>query len=323
MNSAAALIPVILLILCGWGIAKLGWISQEHTAGVANLVFLVLLPALMFRSMAQVHFADVDYFPIFIYLGVAEFVFLCVAFALKWTPRSYVIGLSCIFSNHMMVGVPLVTLAYGSQALVTLITLVTIHALVLLGLATVFLEWRVARDEAAQKASGEVKSLSSFKSIYRVLKKTIYRAIVHPIILPIIGGLLWSLTGWKLPQAIDTVLAMLGQANGPVSLILVGTMLAYTRVNKNLLRRSMVIGLVKNLVFPVLVFAACWLGGVRGMPLAVLTVCAALPIGNNVYLFSMRYRQEEELITASVALTTFASIFTLAMVMIMLDVWVL
>jgi len=322
MNSVAALMPVILLIACGWGVAKIGWVKKEHVASLANLVFLFLLPALLFRSMARVGFAGVDYYPIFIYLGVAEVIFLSVAFYLGRTPKSFVIGLSCIFSNHMMVGIPLIAIAYGEQALVTLITLVSVHALVLLTFATVLLEWSIVREEQAKKGITGL-SRSSIKSLLRVLGKTIYRAIVHPVILPIAAGVLWSLTGWPLPEVIDKVLLMLGQANGALSLILVGIMLAFTKINGELLRKSMVISLIKTLIFPALVFAACWFLGVRGLPLAVLTIGAGLPIGNNVYLFSMRNKLAEDLITASIAMSVLTSMVILAVIMVMLGHWVL
>jgi hypothetical protein len=50
--------------------------------------------------------------------------------------------------------------------------------------------------------------------------------------------------------------------------------------------------------------AAGWLAGLRGLPLAVMVVAASLPVGANVFLFSQRYRKAEDLVTASVAVST-------------------
>ena len=58
--------------------------------------------------------------------------------------------------------------------------------------------------------------------------------------------------------------------------------------------------------------AARWL--CTGFALAVL-VAAALPIGANVLLFSQRYRTAEELVTASVAVSTALAVFTVSVVM--------
>jgi malonate transporter and related proteins len=58
---------------------------------------------------------------------------------------------------------------------------------------------------------------------------------------------------------------------------------------------------------------AGWMLGLSGVPLAVMVVVASLPIGANVFLFSQRYRVAEELVTASVGLSTLLSIGTVAL----------
>ena len=73
--------------------------------------------------------------------------------------------------------------------------------------------------------------------------------------------------------------------------------------------------LVKNVVHPLLVAALGWLFGLRGLPLQVMVVAAALPIGANVFLFSQRYRTAEGLVTASVAVSTVLALVTVSVVM--------
>ena len=59
----------------------------------------------------------------------------------------------------------------------------------------------------------------------------------------------------------------------------------------------------------------CGLLGVGGFRLAVMIVAAALPMGANVFLFSQRYRTSEELVTASVAVSTALGLVTVTVVM--------
>ena len=54
-------------------------------------------------------------------------------------------------------------------------------------------------------------------------------------------------------------------------------------------------------------FGAGWLLGLRGLPLSVMVVAAALPMGANVFLFSQRYALEEDAVTGAVALSTVLS----------------
>lgn len=58
-----------------------------------------------------------------------------------------------------------------------------------------------------------------------------------------------------------------------------------------------------------------WALGLSGMPLAVMVIAASLPVGANVFLFSQRYHVAEELITASVAVTTMIALLSVSLVM--------
>jgi predicted permease len=76
--------------------------------------------------------------------------------------------------------------------------------------------------------------------------------------------------------------------------------------------------LVKTVVHPVLMGGVGYFLGLRGLNLAVMTVAAALPIGANVFLFSQRYRKEEDAVTAGVAVSTAMAIVSVTGVMAVL-----
>lgn len=309
-GPTAALLPVALLIACGWAAGRGRWIDAVHLPGLANVVFLMLSPALLFRTMSQVGFGGLDFRPTVAYLIVAFALFVGIARLLGGNKRGVVIGLASIFSNTVMVGVPLVTLAYGHDGLVTLLTLISVHALTLLTAATLYFEWLRAREETAAQPA---ESRSAYAGLARIVLRAIRRSLLHPVPLPIIAGVLWGLTGLRLPDFVDRSLEVLGAANGPLSLVLVGATLAHTHIGKAW-RGACVIAAVKNLLMPLLVGLAAWAAGVRGIPLAVITVAAGLPVGSNVYLFSHRYGEAQTLVTATLAFSTLASIFTLALV---------
>ena len=50
-----ALIPVVLLIGVGYLAGRLRWIGGTSVRDLSNVVFLVLAPALLFRTMSGVH----------------------------------------------------------------------------------------------------------------------------------------------------------------------------------------------------------------------------------------------------------------------------
>lgn len=311
----SALIPVVLLAGAGWWAGHRGWIDERSVGGLTQLVFMLLTPALLFRTMARMEPGQLNFAPLLAYFAAAFTLLGALVWWGRGTREAAVKGLASTFSNTLMIGVPVVTIAYGPAGLVVLITVVSVHALVLLTITTVVLEYAVAREAAAR---GETPS-----GMARTVLTAARSSIIHPVPLPIMAGLAWGeishRTGWALPTALDKSLEVLGNANGPMALLLVGVTLANTRVGEHW-RSALKIVTMKLLVFPLLVGSlGWWVFGLRGLPLAVITLTASLPIGANVFLFSQRYGVAPQLITAAVALSTLAGIATVTGVMLVLQ----
>jgi malonate transporter len=189
---------------------------------------------------------------------------------------------------------------------------VSLHSLVILTTATVVLELAVSRDAtlAAKRDGVQVPARPMLATVLTAVRN----AVLHPVPIPIIVGLLFAQTGWVLPEVIDKPVQLLGQAFGPLALVMVGITLAHTAVGQHL-RGALVQALVKNLLHPVLVVALGWALSLTGLPLTVMVVAASLPIGANVFLFSQRYKVAEELVTASVAVSTALALVTVSVVM--------
>jgi predicted permease len=305
----SALLPVVFLIFIGFVAGRAGLVRGESVRDLSNLVFLVLTQALLFRTMATSHVEELDFRPVMQYFLVAGTLFFVMLFVHGANSRASVMALAGIFSNTLMIGVPLVGLAYGQPGQVLLFTLISLHALVLLSLATLVLELQVAREQAAR--TGDMRP------VWRTVGLAVKNAIVHPVPMPILVGIAYSFTGWGLHPVIDRPLVLLGNAFGPIALVLVGITLSQTPVGRqwqNALRLS----LVKTVVHPALMAGVGWLLGLRGLPLGVMVLAAALPIGANVFLFSQRYRKEEDTVTAAVAISTALAVFTISAVLALL-----
>ena len=307
---ASSLLPVVLLIGIGFAAGRLKLIRGEAVRDLSNLVFLVLVQALLFRTMATADLARLDLRSVALYYIVAGAMFFALLLIRGLNSRSAVLALAAIFSNTLMIGVPLVQLAYGQAGLVHLFTLISMHALILLTLATVVLELLVAREQAAA-------GLGPRRHIAATVAQAVKNAILHPVPLPIIVGFLYSLTGWGLHPVVEHPLKLLGDAFGPVALVLVGVTLAQTAIGSQL-KGALGIAALKTVAHPLLMAAAGWALGLSGLPLAVMVVAAALPVGANVFLFSQRYHKEEELVTASVAVSTVVAVGTISVVMALL-----
>ena len=313
MNSPvfASLIPVILFIALGFFAGRRGWIRATSVKDLSNLVFMVLTPALLFRTMSTVHVQDLDFGPVAIYFAAAGLFFAATLGVQGFSTLAAARGLANTFSNTIMIGVPLVGLAFGEAGLVTLFTLISVHALILLTGATVVFELAAAREHAAKDGDGG----GTQQPMWRTVLQAVRNGIVHPVPLPIIAGLLFAQTGLVLPEVVGKPLQLLGQALGPIALLLVGVTLAFTKVGHQF-GAALRIALVKCVVHPLVLAALGWSLGLSGMPLAVMIVAAALPVGANVFLFTQRYEVAQEEVTASIAVSTALALVTVPAVIL-------
>lgn len=306
-----SLAPVALLIATGVAAGKLGWVKQEVVKGLSDLVFLLLTPALMFRTMGQVRLEQLDFTPVAAYFAGISVLFVGIVLGQGFGRRAVVLALAGTYSNAVMIGTALVSLVFGPQGLVTLLTLISVHALVMLTLTTLVLEWAVQRDQAGQ-------SSARWRGLWLTVGRAVKSTVLHPVPLPILLGLAFAQTGLVMPQVIDKPLALLAQAFAPLALVLVGLTLAFTRVGSHW-RGALALTGVKNLLHPLLVWMFCALLGVEGLPATVMVLAAALPIGANVFLFAQRYGVAQDLVTASVAVSTASALVTLTAVLMLLS----
>ena len=303
----SALTPVVLLIALGYLAGRRLWVGPGAVKDLSNLVFLVLTPALLFRTMSKVQVQQLDFRPVAAYFLAVIVIFAATLLLCGFNRRAAVLALSTTFGNTVMIGTPLVGLAWGEAGLVTLFTLYTVHTTVLLTSATLVLELAVMREE---RAAGSAAPRHVVATVFMALRN----ALAHPVPLPIIAALLFAQTGLHIPALLERPLELLGAAFTPMSLLLVGVTLASTSLGTHW-RGALALTAVKNLLHPLLVVAAGWLLGLSGVPLAVMVVVASLPIGANVFLFSQRYRVAEDLITASVGVSTVLALGTVALVL--------
>jgi malonate transporter len=304
-----ALLQVFLIIGIGVLVAWLGWIDEQATQVFSGLITRVFLPALLFRAMASVDFNTLGVGPILGYLTASVLVFVLVyGLAYRYahwfgaapaggsthgdTPGGLAASaaISATFSNNVMIGIPLVKLFYGPEGLVVLLTVLTMHSLIMLGAGIVGFEMAVRGR--------------SRRSKLMTLKHLVQTAVLHPVVIPIYLGLLVSLLGWELPILIDSTLASMGNVAVPACLVLLGASVFQSR--HQVRPKGVAPVLVFKLVLhPVLVYlAAQFVFGLPPLTVAVLTTMASLPTGSNPYLLSQRYNQGVSLSATAVVATT-------------------
>ncbi len=307
--------PVVLLIAIGWGAARGRVLDEVAVKALSDATFTLFMPALLFRAMARTGLGTSTLGVPAVYFGVALSVFFALVVLWRWRgvplPSAAVRSLGAVFSNNAMLGIPLVRLAFGESGLAILLTIIALHALILLTAATIVLETGRALDPAG--ADGAPRG-----SLAASIGGAALSSLVHPVVLPILVGIAWSLLGLPMPGPLDSALGLMGGAATPLCLVLLGASLAQFGLREGL-RGAIMATLLKNFLFPAVMYATGrWLIGLDRLTLSVLTVGAALPIGANVYLFAQRYEVELARISAAVSLSTLVGGVTLPLLLLAL-----
>ena len=97
------------------------------------------------------------------------------------------------------------------------VALVSLHALVLLTVLTALVELDLVRAARQRPAA---------PPLWPRWRTTLRNTIIHPVVLPVLAGLLWNATGLVLPALSTSCWHVLGSAVVPVCLVLIGVSLA-------------------------------------------------------------------------------------------------
>lgn len=305
------LVALFTVVFLGWLGGRLRWFGERTAASdpariLSAVAFYVFVPALLFRTMARIDLRTLPwatlaaYFVPVIALLVAVYLSQRRRIAQGLEPAAPgVRAITATFGNTVQIGVPMAMALFGEAGLAVHVTIVSVHALFLMTLATTLVELDLARSRRRSGASG-----SAARELARTLGRTVRNTVIHPVVLPVLAGLLWKLAGLALPAFVDEILQMLAQAVVPVCLLLIGLSLAYYGVRGAAQGAVALMG-VKLLLVPAAVLAvAHWGAGISGLPLAVLVVAAALPSGSNALIFAQRYRVLEGEATATIVFST-------------------
>ena len=302
------LLAIAFTVALGWAAGRMRWLgsgndSSDPARVLSNAAFYIFVPALLFRTTVRLDFETLPWRVVWaFFVPAAAFLLAIYAWqrargaALRHGAAAPAVrALSGSFGNSVQLGIPLAAALFGELGLGIHIGLVSLHALILLSLCTVLAELDVARSPTPGRAPAALGA---------TLATTVRNTVIHPVVLPVLAGLVWNATGLGLHPVVDETFQVLGSAVVPLCLVLIGLSLAYYGVQGHL-RGAVGLSLLKLLLMPALVLVvARWGFGLSGVPLGVLVVMAALPVGSNPLVFAQRYGTREAEATAAIVFST-------------------
>jgi hypothetical protein len=294
-------LPFFGIIGLGWLAGRTGFFTPEATAWLTKFVFYFALSAMLFRFSADLSLGEIlDWNFVAAYLWGTFTVYL-VATAigfLRGRPMDEIaVESQCaVIGNTGFLGVPMFALLFGREAIGPLMLLLAVDLIVFSSLIVILVTG--SRDGRVSPAILRTVGLGLLK---------------NPMIVSISAGLAWSALDLPFPAPLESFVALLGGAATPGALFAIGASLA----GKSAERLSVAgyLASFKLVVHPAAVaFAALVLFPVEPFPAMVMIAASALPVAGNVYILAQHYGVAPARVSASILLSTTASIVTLPLV---------
>ncbi len=276
--------PLFAIVLCGYLYGRRKPSNIEF-ANQANMD--LFLPALIFHSLASQAFPISQYQQLalgalLVIIG-SGIILLPLLILLKINLRTFLPPM--MFNNSGNLGIPLLVLAFGEQALPAAVILFIIE-----------------------------NTLHMSVGIYMLDRHTHFLNLLRmPMVMATIAGLVWSVAEWPLPAALALPIQMLGQIAIPLMLFTLGIRIVKVGLNN---WREGVLGAVLCPLSGILIALACqpWLG-LSEQQFAILLVFSALPPAVLNYMIAERYNQEPHRVASIVLIGNMGALILMPIVL--------
>ncbi len=301
-------LPFFGLIGLGYGAARTRFFSEEASASLTKFVFYFALSAMLFRFSANLRFEEI-FEPRLAaaYLWGTAFTWaigMLIGFARRLDVATASIEAQCAaIGNTGFLGVPMLALLLGQEAVGPIILILSIDLIVFSSLLTLL----VTGAREGHMGLG-------------ILWKLLLGLLKNPMIVSIALGLGVSASGLSVPEVANSFLTTLGNAATPGALFAIGASLASKSAERlqiagwlsfaKLILHPLFVGLGVYVFFPIDAYRA-----------SVAVSAAALPVAGNVFILAQHYGIAPQRVSASILISTSASIVTVSAIIATVTSW--
>jgi len=297
------ILPVFLVLGFGYAAVALKWLSDDAVDGLMRFAQGFAAPCLLFRGVAKLDLGAAYQPGLLLSFYIAAFAcFTAGSLIARFVfhrsgPDSVAIGFCCLFSNSLLLGLPIMQRAYGTDALAGNYAIISIHAPMFYAFGITTME--IVRHRGQGLAT-------------RALAARILAGIArNPLVIGIGLGFAVNLFGSPLPAPVWSAVDMMAASALPAALFGLGGVMVRYRPEGDFRLIGMVVALAL-IVHPALAWG---LGrGVFGVTVPQLRssiVTAAMAPGVNAYLFANMYGAARRIAASSVLIATAVSVLTI------------
>ena len=296
-------LPLFILILLGFLAVKLGRWQKTVTDSLTKFTFYIAFPIMLFQIMS--HFSEqseIDIKLLLVFFGGSFIVFAfgCLIaskiFKLNGS-QSTLFAMGGIYTNTVFVGIPIIKMLLGDQAIPIVAIIVIFNALILWTLATVSIEF---------VQMGKLSGRSFIKALKNVSK--------NPIIIGIFTGIVVNYIGLPIPNFINQSTKMVSDMTAPLSLIVLGMGLAEYKIRDQFLITGSIC-ILKLAILPIVTYIVGKLLGLPTLELQVVVLLSSVSIAINCYMMARQFEVLQGPIASSLLISTALSSVTTPLIL--------
>jgi len=296
-NVFTQVLVLFILILIGYIATKKNLIDNELSKKLSKLVMTIFLPCMIINSMQLEYNPNIlrrIIFLILISLLTYSFSFLVSILFKNFFKSKEDIGVyqfAILFSNVGFMGYPVVEAILGKDA-IFYAAIFNIPFNLLMMTLGVFV---FSKDNCNY----------SFSS----------KALINPVIISILIGLLLFILNIKLPCFINKPLELLGNITTPMSMLVIGSMLCSSSIVESLKNKKLyIVSFVRLILIPILIYFILKNIIYDKLLFSIPIVISSMPAASNTAILANQYNANEKLASQLVFISTLFSIVTIPII---------
>lgn len=297
--SLNATMPVFLVMVAGFAFHQLGFIDDVLASKLNRFVFIIPLPVMLFRQLAETDFTE---------MWDTRFVLFCfcvtlLSIALAWLLSHFLTDISkrgefiqaAYRSSAAILGIAYIQNIYGDAKMAPLMI---IGAVPLYNfMAVVVLMMTAEKPDTSASRSSQIL-------------KTLRGIITNPIIIGIVAGIIWSVLRIPMPSIADKTLGNIANVATPCGLMALGASIDLKKV-KGEMPPAILAVFIKLIGLEAVFLPIAVSLGFRKEKLVAILIMLGSPTTVTSFVMAKSMGHEGTLTSNAVVLSTLLSAFTL------------
>ncbi|MFT5664721.1 MAG: malonate transporter [Gammaproteobacteria bacterium] len=299
--------PVFVLVIVGYSFVKVGLVTDSVIDGLMRFAVLIAIPCLLFRATYSLDLnAAFEWRSLVAYYvgAIGCFVIAIVIFRFGFKKRpgeSIGIAFAALFSNLVMLGVPISERAWGLEFMTPNFALIAVNAPICYLIGITVMEFT-----RADGRNGRDTAIVVVKAMFK-----------NSLMIGIGLGLMVNISALQLPEPVYASIELMARSAIPVALFGLGGVL--TRYSsKEASREASVVTALALIIHPVIALWVCWWFELTEDVIRSIVLMAAMAPGLNAYLFATLYKRGEAIAASTVIMATTLSVLTLSLWLVFL-----